>query len=236
MRALNDQEDIVNIVTKSKGRKSLYHFTRGRNLKTIAQLDTLCSSYHIHPYDAGERRLHPKEVAFRENLVMINAHLRIPEQLIDASTTMQEFRATLDRHVFFWPTRRDCLKMLDTYTRREPNEAFAILEFDAHDLLLAHFSAVKLSKYDSGSSPRFPKHCTYKKSPNMFLPLNEFLHVDGSNTTWPSRASDIKEILIAERVTNISQYIRNVYVHDRASIPDGWRGFAKPLQDFIASR
>jgi len=205
-------------------------------LKTIALCDMLCSSYHIHPHDAGERRLHPKEVVFREHLVMINAHLRIPEDMIDASTTMQQFRATLDRHVFFWPTRRDCLKMLDTYTRREPNEAFTILELDAHDLLFAHFSAVKLSKYDSGSSPRFPKHCTYKKSPNMFLPLNDFQLVDRANVTWPTKASEIKEILMEERVTKVSQYLKGIYVYDRAAIPEGWRGYAKPLQDFITGR
>ncbi len=210
----------------------MYHFTRIRNLEVMAHFDTLLSSYRIHPHEAGERRIQPIEVEYGGNQIMINAHLRIPEFMVDASTTLEAFRATLDRHVFFWPTKRDCLKMLDTYTRREPSEAFAILELEASALLTAHYDAVKLSKYDSGSAPRFPKHCTYRKSPSMFLPLKDFGHVEPLNTIWPKKASDIKEILIEEQVTNVSSYLRCIYVQHDESLPAGWRSYAMPLQAF----
>jgi hypothetical protein len=59
-----------------------------------------------------------------------------------------------------------------------------------------------LSKYDSGSSPRFPTHCSYKKSPSMFLPLSEFKSI--MNNTVPVKASEIREVLIEDQVNNVS--------------------------------
>jgi hypothetical protein len=165
----------ITAIIKAKRRKSLYHFTRVRNLPVIAHFDALLSSYKINPHFAGERRSEAKEVGYYEYSITINAHLRIPDSMIDTAITQEQFRACLDRHVFFWPTLKDCQKMMDTYTRREPDEGFAILEFDAYSLLLGHYSSVKLSKYDSGSSPRFPTRCFYKKSPDMFLPLIVFV-------------------------------------------------------------
>ncbi|KJB86068.1 hypothetical protein AZ66_20950 [Paenibacillus sp. E194] len=64
----------------------------------------------------------------------INSHLGILESMLEPTYILQQFRACLDRHVFFWPTARDCLKMLDTYTSREPSEAFAVLQCDAYSL------------------------------------------------------------------------------------------------------
>jgi len=226
---MDKQVAIVTNITKAKGRKSLYHFTRIRNLPTIAHLDALLSSYQIYPYAAGEQRIKPREVDYLGDLVTINAHLRIPEQMMDAECTLEQFRSYLDRHVFLWPTIKDCQKMLDTYTRREPNEAFAILEFDAYSLLSHHYSKVKLSKYDSGSSPRFPKHCTYKKSQKMFLPISEFGHA--ANPIYPSKASEIKEILVEDEVSAISHYLRSIYVGDSTFVPECWRGLVKDLRE-----
>ncbi|CAG7635998.1 DUF7002 family protein [Paenibacillus allorhizosphaerae] len=222
-------ETVVAAVTKAAGRKSLYHFTRAGNLRAMAHLDCLMSSYALYPYSAGERRPEAKQVKYGEHAATINAHLRIPEHMMDAACTLEQFRSILDRHVFFWPTVRDCRKMLDTYTRREPDESFAILKLDAYSLLSAHYGAVKLSKYDSGSSPRFPHRCSYRKSPAMFLQLARFQTV--SNSVVPAKASEIREILVEGRVTRLSDYLQCIYIEekDRQAVPERWRNIAQPL-------
>ncbi|MFD0694728.1 DUF7002 family protein [Paenibacillus sp. GCM10027628] len=221
--------DVIAAITKPKSRKSLYHFTRVRNLPAIAHFDALFSSYKVNPHFEGERRPEAREVAYAEYSITINAHLKIHESMIDTATTQEQFRAYLDRHVFFWPTLKDCRKMMETYARREPEEAFAVLEFDAFSLLMEHHRAVKLSKYDSGSSPRFPNRCTYKKSPEMFLPLEYFKSI--LNKTVPANASEIREVLIEEQVINVSKYLRAVYVDNCKAIPECWSELAKPQAD-----
>ncbi len=135
----------------------------------------------------------------------LNSHLRIADSMIDPSTTQEQFRAYIDQHVFFWPTLRYCREMLAMYTRREPDEGFAILEFDAYRLLSESGDNVYVSKYDSGSSPRFPARCSYKKSMEMFLPLREFENTD--SRLVPTKASEIKEILIRDEITHLSDYL-----------------------------
>lgn len=221
------QEAVIAAVTKPSGRKSLYHFTRGSNLPAIAYFDTLWSSGSLDPYSAGARRSEPKGVKHGEHSITLSAHLRIADVMIDPSTTQEQFRACLDRHVFFWPTLPDCRKMMDTYARREPDEGFAVLEFDAYSLLSAFYAAAKLSKYDSGSSPRYPAHCSYRKSSGMFLPLDSFQRV--TNPTVPAKASEIREVLIEDQVTNVSKHLRAVYADPRSVLPECWLGLAKPL-------
>jgi hypothetical protein len=224
-RALRD--DVISEVIKAKGRKFLYHFTRARNLPAIAHLDRLLSSYNIQPHHTGERRADVMDVSYDELSITINAHLRIPDIMIDPSTTQEQFRTCLDQHVFFWPTVTDCLKMLDMYSRREPEERFAILEVDAYSLLSENYSAAKLSKYDSGSAPRFPHRCSYKKSFEMFLPVNEFKRI--INNTVPTKASEIREVLIEDQVNDLTKYLRTIYTGVDEDVPMRWRGLAKPL-------
>lgn len=152
--------------------------------------------------------------------------------MIDPSTTQAQFRAILDLHVFFWPTLRDCQKMMDTYVRREPEEGFAVLKFDANELLSKHCASTKLSKYDLGSSPRFLTNCSYKKSEEMFLPLHEFKRL--TNRIVPTKASEIKEVLIADKVHDVSNNLLAVYVEDYHSVPERWRKFVRPWQDLRA--
>ncbi|NEW05968.1 hypothetical protein GK047_08100 [Paenibacillus sp. SYP-B3998] len=223
------REALITEITKAKGRKSLYHFTRVRNLPSIAHFDALLSSFIMNPQLAGKRRSEAKEVYYDDYCITLNAHLRIADSVIDAAITQEHFRACLDRHVFFWPTLKDCQKMMNTYARREPDEGFAVLAFDAYSLLLEHYSAVKLSKYDSGSSPRFPSRCSYKKSPDIFLPLKSFKSV--VNNTVPAKASEIREFLIEERVNNVSKYLQFVYVDNSKVLPESWGGLEKPLTD-----
>ncbi|CAG7632302.1 hypothetical protein PAESOLCIP111_03366 [Paenibacillus solanacearum] len=224
-----EKEAVVAAVTKAAGRKSLYHFTRASNLPAIARLDGLLSSFVIDPAHSGERRTEARPVTYGDHAMTVNAHLSIPEHMMEAGCTLREFRSVLDTHVFFWPTVRDCQKMLDTYSRREPDEAFAILQLDAYALLLEHFGAVKLSKYDSGSSPRFPHRCSYKKSSAMFLPLAQFRTV--SSSLVPRKASEIREILVEGRVTGLSRYMQCIYVEQDAcsAVPERWRQQARPL-------
>jgi hypothetical protein len=222
-------DTIVTTITKTKTRKSLFHFTRARNLPAIAHFDALWSSYQINPHVTGERRLKAVKVNNGEYSITINAHLRIPDRMIDAVITQEQFRACLDRHVFFWPTLKDCQKMMGTYARREPDERFAVLEFDAYSLISEHYSVVRLSKYDSGSSPRFPNHCSYKKSLAMFLPLNSFKIV--VNNLVPTKASEIREVLIEDRVMNVSKFLQSVYVDHCEDAPECWRNLMRPLAD-----
>jgi hypothetical protein len=221
------KEGIIAAITKSNGRKSLFHFTRLRNLSAIAHFDALLSSSSIDPQWTGERRSEPRSVSYGGHTLTINAHLKIPGSMFEAGTTQEQFRACLDRHVFFWPTLKDCQKMIDTYSRREPDEQFAVLEFAAHSVLTEHYSAVKLSKYDSGSAPRFPGHCSYRKSPEMFLPANRFKTI--LNHTVPVKASEIREILVEDQVAHVSRHLRAVYVDDEAAVPEPWKDRTKPL-------
>lgn len=223
---------VVTKITKANSRKHLFHFTRVRNLAAIAHFDQLLASYQINPNTTGDCRLKPEKVSYHEYSITLNAHLRIVNSMIDAAITQEQFRACLDRHVFFWPTLRDCKKMMDTYARREPDEEFAVLEFDAYALLTEHYSAVKLSKYDSGSSPRFPTRCSYKKSLDMFLPLDEFMIV--LNNLVPTKASEIREILIEGQVTGVSKYLQSVYVNKREDVPESWRSLTQPLSELSA--
>ncbi|TNJ67708.1 hypothetical protein FE784_02815 [Paenibacillus hemerocallicola] len=223
------REDIVAAITKTTNRRSLFHFTRADNLLAIARLDSLLSSSRIDPGLTGERRLQAMKVTSDKYSITINAHLKIPDIMMDASITQEQFRTCLDRHVFFWPTLKDCRKMMDTYARREPEERFAVLEFDAYFLMTGHFSAVKLSKYDSGSAPRFPKTCSYRKSLEMFLPLDQFKLVSGSIV--PTKASEIREVLIEDRVMNVSDYLQAVYVDRCEDAPMLWRKWIRPLAE-----
>ncbi|RXZ81638.1 hypothetical protein EBB07_13320 [Paenibacillaceae bacterium] len=221
------EEGAAAAITKAKGRKSLFHFTRAGNLPSIVAMDALLASSQVRPQQAGQRRLKPVQVMHGKQAITINAHLAIPEQMMDAAVTLEQFRAYLDQHVFFWPTIRDCQKMLATYSRREPESKFAVLEFDAFPFITANYDAVKLTKYDSGSAPRYPNRCLYRKSMQMFLPLGMFRRT--LNTVVPVQASEIQEVLIEQRVDDLSAYLRAVYVDDHREVPERWQKFVQPL-------
>ncbi|QGQ94722.1 hypothetical protein EHS13_07390 [Paenibacillus psychroresistens] len=223
---MDQSEFIINQITKSAGRKSLYHFTRARNLKGISTLDTLYSANRIDPMSSVQRRTDRRVIELNGHLFTINAHLRIANSLIDSSTTQLEFREYLDQHVFLWPTLRDVQAMINTYSRREPEESFVILKFDASSLLLNNFNSIKLSKYDSGSSPRYPNNCSYKKSPKMFLPLEAFGIIDDS--LIPTKPSEIKEVLASDQLTNLTQYLQAVYCEHEKDVPERWKAFWEP--------
>ncbi|SEN97270.1 hypothetical protein [Paenibacillus sp. OV219] len=228
---LQAYDEIVNKVTKSVMRKSFYHFTRVRNLPSIANVDALYSSIEADPALANESRSSRKEIQLHGKTFVANAHLRIVDQVMDANTTQRQFQQHLDQHVFFWPTRRSCLKMLEMYSKREPHEGFAVFQLDAQSLLRDCFEQVKLSKYDSGSSPRYPARVSYKKSLQMFLPLMRFESVQESYL--PSKPSEILEVLVEGKVTNLSRYLEAIYCKHDEDIPEIWRHYARSLQQFI---
>ena len=217
---------ILESITKSPLRHSLYHFTRARNLPAIAGLDGLYASARLDPdYAQGIRRetLHQTQVQGRD--VWMNAHLRIVPEAMAPGTTPEEFRACLDRHIFLWPTVRDCLAMYNMYSRREPGETFAVLKFSAYDLLQDNFGRIRLSKYDSGSSPRFPHRMSYRKSCEMLLPLRQFMLAAGPAV--PCKPSKIKEVLVEDQLTPVSRYLQTVYCSDPGQVPDVWKPLVK---------
>ncbi|WP_435168718.1 DUF7002 family protein [Paenibacillus glycanilyticus] len=228
---MNDIEETIALITKACGRRSAYHFTRASNLRGIAHFDSIWSSQHLLPESTGERRTLREEVSYEGASITVNSHLRIPEAMMEAGCSVEEFRNFIDKHIFFWPTKRDCLKMLTTYMRREPDEAFAVLEFEASELLLAHRESVRLSKYDSGSSPRFPKSCNYRKSPAMFVSLADF----GRRTDHavPLKPSEIKEILIEEQARSITRLLRSVYAPTQEHVPLAWLPNYQPLDRLL---
>nr|WP_270880951.1 hypothetical protein [Paenibacillus aestuarii] len=195
----------------------------------MAHFDAFMSSYALDPLDSRRRRTTAKQVVYQGFTVTLNAHLRIPDSMIDPSTTQEQFREALNRHVFLWPTKKDCQKMLDTYSRREPDGTFAVFELDAYSLLASHYDRVKLAKYDSGSAPRFPKHCSYRKSPDLFLPIDHFMQV--SSSIVPVKASEIKEVLVEHRIDHVSAHLRAIYVDEAMAVPARWRQIVKPLDD-----
>lgn len=160
-------------ITKSPLRRSLYHFTRARNLPGIAGLDRLAASVLLDPEHAcGMHRTTLQQSRYQGRSVWLNAHLRITPEAMAPDTTPEQFRACLDRHVFLWPTERDCLAMAAMYSRREPGEHFAILKFSAYELLSDHFEHIRLSKYDSGSSPVIRTGCLTARAAGCCCPLN----------------------------------------------------------------
>lgn len=221
---------IVKKITNSSKRKSLFHFTRVRNLGSMAHLDALYACLTVDPSISNERRVVRKEIQFHGHVFVANAHLRIADQVMAPQTTHQEFHHYLDQHVFFWPTQRDCLKMLQIYSKREPDEAFAILQLDAEALLSDLYDAVKLSKYDSGSSPRYPNRCSYKKSLQMFLSLDQFEIAREHDV--PTKPSEIREVLVEEKVMNLSQYLEAIYCERSAGIPKRWLKNVRSFQEF----
>ncbi|NIK69266.1 hypothetical protein [Paenibacillus sp. BK720] len=224
-------ETNIALITKSTGRKSAYHFTRASNLQAIAYFDAIWSSHHLLPASTGERRTAREEIPYEGASITVNSHLRIPQAMMETDCSVEEFRAFIDKHVFFWPTRRDCLKMLTTYMRREPEESFAVLELDACSLLLAHEESVRFSKYDSGSSPRFPKSCSYRKSPAMFVSLADF----GRRTDHavPVKPSEIKEILIEKQAHSITRLLKSVYAPSPEHVPPKWLPDYQPLDTLL---
>jgi hypothetical protein len=218
-------DTIIGKLTKSPLRKSLFHFTRSRNLPSIAHFDALFSCHAVEPSLSYRRRERSKFVDYRGYLFIANAHLRISDVVMHPDTTQEEFRSFLDKHVFLWPTKRNCQSMINTYIRREPNESFVVFEFDAAILLDDNFHTIKLSKYDSGSSPRFPSRCLYRKSLQMFLPLNQFGAT--KSRLVPAKPSEIHEILVLNELRNISKYIKAIYCKNITDIPEKWKKYTK---------
>ncbi|CAH1203826.1 hypothetical protein PAECIP111891_02439 [Paenibacillus allorhizoplanae] len=221
---------IVKKITNSSKRKSLFHFTRARNLPSISHVDALYSCNQANPHLSDERREVRREIQFHGHVFVANAHLKIADQVMDANTTHLEFHKYVDKHVFFWPTHLDCQKMLAIYSKREPNEVFAILQLDAQSLMTDFYDMIKLTKYDSGSSPRYPARTSYKKSLQMFLPIDQFEIVKRNDV--PSKPSEIREVLVEGKVTNVTHYLQTVYCDNRSWINENWRKYTQSLQGF----
>ncbi|MGN7765509.1 DUF7002 family protein [Paenibacillus sp. 22594] len=219
---------IIAAITKSPLRASLYHFTRASNLQGMAALDGIFASALLYPkYANGIRRTETREAVYNGQLAVLNAHLRITPEAMKAGTTAEQFRTCLDRHVFLWPTERDCMAMASMYSRREPGETFAILKFDALKLLTDHFDHIRLSKYDSGSSPRYPHRMSYRKSCEMLLPIGQFMAESGPSI--PGKPSEIKEVLVEYSLTPLSRYLQTVYCSNQELVPAAWRAIHEPL-------
>lgn len=214
-------------------RPLLYHFTRVANLPSIISSDRLLSANSLHPCGPDNRRTQPVEILHPAGIAILNPHLRIADSMMAEGVSQEDFRSWLNRHVFFWPTVRDCLQMLEVYRRREPNSRFCVLALDTRLLLAAHYANIRLTRYDSGSSPRFPHRCSYRKSPELFLPLHQF----GSSTRadTPASVPEIKEVLADGRVTGIAQLLRVIYIQPGEELPDSWSRLRRPLEDLQPS-
>jgi hypothetical protein len=220
--------NIVDVITKSPLRRSLYHFTRAENLSAMAHLDALHAASVLAPtLSGGIRRSERQDAWYHHQPVVLNAHLRITPEAMDPKTTPEQFRACLDRHVFLWPTKRDCLAMAGMYSRREPGQPFAILQLAASGLLHDHFEAIRLSKYDSGSSPRFPHRMSYRKSCAMLLPIASFQQ--STEQFVPSKPSEIKEVLVEGTLAPLSKYLETVYCADSSLVPKVWEDISLPF-------
>ncbi|MFN0226020.1 MULTISPECIES: DUF7002 family protein [Paenibacillus] len=220
--------EVIQHITNKPERKSLYHFTRVVNLASIADSDTLFASNVIHPNPEGERRTEKEVHLTNGNTVILNAHLKISTEMMDTDTTVGQFRSFLDQHVFLWPTLRLCKQMLHMYSRREPCEKFAILQLDAYPLISDHFDQVRLSKYDAGSMPRYPKRTSYRKTLRMFLPLDEYRKREDSLV--PRIPSQIHEIMIHNSVLSLHSYLQTIYCVEISDVPQCWTHLHRPLR------
>ncbi|WP_020616507.1 DUF7002 family protein [Paenibacillus daejeonensis] len=224
---MNHLTEVVASITRSRGRTNLYHVTRAANLAHIADTDSLLSSDLLAPQLSGIRRHKPTIVDYEGRQVTLNAHLRIPEAMMAPGVSDTAFHAYLDKHVFCWLTKRDCWHMVESYTRREPTLTLAVMELDAAALLMDYEGRVKLSKYDSGSAPRYPGRCSYRKSPEMFVSLSSFGQIEGQGK--PMKPSEIREVLIEDKIERVSSYINAFYCDDMGAIPGGWDAIYRPM-------
>lgn len=215
------------IDTIARKRPLLYHFTRMSNLASITASDQLLSASALCPQSSLERRRSPVEVSRMHGTATLNPHLRIADSMMEEGVTQEEFRSWLNRHVFFWPTAKDCRKMLEVYRRREPDGRFCVLALDTGAFLAAHYSDVRVTKYDSGSSPRFPHRCSYRKSPRMFLPLEQFMSVDRPDV--PIAVGEIREVLVDSRVLGVTSLLRAVFAPPAGELPSDWNGVRRYL-------
>lgn len=221
-------QSIIHAIARK--RPLLYHFTRMSNLASITANDRLLSAGALCPQGSLERRRSPVEISRIHGTATLNPHLRIADSMMEEGVTQEEFRSWLNRHVFFWPTARDCRKMLEVYRRREPDGRFCVLALDTCALLTAHYSNVRVTKYDSRSSPRFPHRCSYRKSPRMFLPLEQFMSVDRPDV--PVSVGEIREVLVDSQVMGISCLLRTVFAPSDGELPSGWSGMPRhPLEE-----
>lgn len=211
-------------------RPLLYHFTRVANLPSIILTDRLQSASLLHPGNQDDRRTNPVEIRHAAGMAILNPHLRIADSMMAEGVTQKDFRSWLNRYVFFWPTVGDCRRMLEVYRRREPEGQFCVLALDTRRLLSTHYAAIRLTKYDSGSSPRFPHRCSYRKSPELFLPLEQF--GSSSRTDTPASVPEIKEVLADGQVTGIAQLLRTIFIPPGEELPADWRHLRKPLEHF----
>lgn len=218
------------IIEKIAGRRPLlYHFTRVANLPSIIRSDRLLSASALQPGGPDTRRTQPVGVCHPAGKAILNPHLRIADSMMAEGVSQEEFRSWLNRHVFFWPTARECRQMLEVYRRREPESRFCVLALDTRQLLAAHYANIRLTKYDSGSSPRFPHRCSYRKSPGLFLPLHQF----GSSTRadTPATVPEIKEVLADGGVAGIAQLLRAIYIQEDEELPAGWTRLRRPMEE-----
>lgn len=221
--------EVLRQITSTSKRKSLFHFTRVHNLASMASSDALNASNVVHPNPEGERRTEIKRYQSNGNDVILNAHLKISTDMMDADTNVGEFRAFLDQHVFLWPTLRLCQTMLNKYSQREPSEKFAVLQLDAYPFLFDHYDQVRLCKYDAGSMPRYPKRTSYRKTLRMFLPLDEFR--ERGDSLVPRIPSQIHEILVHNSVSSLHSYLQEVYCEDIKDVPKSWTHLFRSLRD-----
>lgn len=221
--------EIVRRITNTPKRKSLYHFTRVDNLYSISTSDELYASDVVHPNPHGKRRTEKEAHRINGKRVILNAHLQISSNMMDTDTNVSQFRAFLDQHVFLWPTLRLCQQMLQMYSRREPCEKFAVLQLDAYPLLSDHYDRARLSKYDAGSMPRYPKRTSYRKTLRMFLPLDEFR--ERNDSLVPRIPSEIHEILIHGSVSSLHSYLQAVYCTDITDVPNAWAHLYRSLRE-----
>nr|WP_310224755.1 hypothetical protein [Paenibacillus qinlingensis] len=199
-------------------------------MPSISHVDALYSCHDVNPNLSDARREVRSEISFNGHLFVANAHLKIADGVMDVNTSHLTFHQYVDKHVFFWPTQRDCQKMLEIYSKREPNEAFAVLQFDAQSLMTDFYDQIKLTKYDSGSSPRYPTRTSYKKSLQMFLRLEQFQQIDRNDV--PTKPSEIREVLVEGKVTDVTRYLQTLYCDHTSLLNDNWREHAQPLQGF----
>ncbi|MNU02974.1 hypothetical protein D3C72_2468450 [compost metagenome] len=47
----------------------------------------------------------------------------------------------------------------------------------------------------------------------------------------PTKASEIREVLIEDRIMNISTYLTAVYIDHSEDVPECWRHLKRPLAD-----
>lgn len=147
------------------------------------------------------------EASVRDNKPLTTA--KLAASLTDGSTA-EQFLASVNSRVFFWPTEQRLNKLVGAKAYRDMPQT--VLEVDTASLVRAHESRVALSAINSGATEPFAT----PRSLATFARIDEFdlNHWQARRGSW---RNCVAEVCVDHSVPDIGDHVVRAYVRQ----PDG---------------